>query len=107
MAVFPSTAAAEAEGRIRRPRTKTGRDGSVRGPNSRTQKAAYAFIAPIAVGFLVFYIWPMIQTFGYSFTSFGPFGGNSWVGATITPASSATSRCGGRSATRFCTGRSA
>ncbi|MFI6879871.1 carbohydrate ABC transporter permease [Streptomyces sp. NPDC050400] len=80
MAVFPSTAAAEAEGRTRRPRTKAGPDGVTRGPNSRTQKAAYLFIAPIGLGFLLFYIWPMFQTFGYSFTSFGPFGGNSWIG---------------------------
>ncbi|MFZ3592229.1 carbohydrate ABC transporter permease [Streptomyces sp. BH104] len=80
MAVFPSTAAAEAEGRIRKPHTKAGREGSARGPNSRTQKTAYVFIAPIGLGFLLFYLWPMLQTFGFSFTHFGPFGGNTWTG---------------------------
>ncbi|MFI5660965.1 carbohydrate ABC transporter permease [Streptomyces sp. NPDC051684] len=80
MAVFPSTAAAEAEGRIRKPRSKSGREGSAHGPNSRTQKAAYVFIAPIGLGFLLFYLWPMLQTFGFSFTHFGPFGGNTWTG---------------------------
>ncbi|MHC5256746.1 carbohydrate ABC transporter permease [Streptomyces sp. UC4497] len=80
MAVFPSTAAAEAEGCSRKPRTKAGREGTTRGPNSRTQKAAYVFIAPIGLGFLLFYLWPMLQTFGFSFTHFGPFGGNTWTG---------------------------
>ncbi|KAF4407456.1 MULTISPECIES: carbohydrate ABC transporter permease [Streptomyces] len=75
MAVFPSTAAAQAAGRTgRRTRKATGR-----GPG-RTQRSAYLFIAPIALGFLVFYLWPLLQTFYFSFTSFGVFGGNTWVG---------------------------
>ncbi|NGN65405.1 sugar ABC transporter permease [Streptomyces sp. A7024] len=65
MAVFPSTAAAQARNKPRRP---------------RSQRAAYLFIAPIAIGFAVFYIWPLLQTFYFSFTSFGVFGGNSWIG---------------------------
>ncbi|MFF2851021.1 carbohydrate ABC transporter permease [Streptomyces sp. NPDC058001] len=85
MAVFPSTAAAEADSRAARDGTRTGSGsgsarGKGRGPNSRTQKTAYVFVAPLAIGFLLFYIWPLIQTFGYSFTAFGPFGGNTWIG---------------------------
>ena len=72
MAVFPATAAAQAAGR-----TSRSPGGRRRG---RSQRSAYLFIAPIALGFLVFYVWPLLQTFYFSFTSFGVFGGNTWVG---------------------------
>ena len=85
MAVFPSTAGAQqAERRsggrgrgevVRSPASGTGR--RPKNPASGSQRAAYLFIAPIAVGFLVFYIWPLLETFWFSFTSFGAFGGNS------------------------------
>ncbi|MCH6161622.1 carbohydrate ABC transporter permease [Streptomyces marispadix] len=88
MAVFPSTAAAgQAERRSHGTGAGTGtgtRRGAGanggRGGRPRSQRAAYLFIAPIALGFLVFYIWPLLETFWFSFTTFGAFGGNSWVG---------------------------
>lgn len=46
-----------------------------------TQAAwGYLFIAPVGVGLAVFYLWPVIQTFYFSFTTFGPFGGHTWSG---------------------------
>jgi multiple sugar transport system permease protein len=90
MAVFPSTAAAEqaerrSHGRGAGTRTGLGANGGrgargAGGGRARSQRAAYLFIAPIALGFLVFYIWPLLETFWFSFTTFGAFGGNSWVG---------------------------
>ncbi|MFD5698656.1 carbohydrate ABC transporter permease [Streptomyces lasiicapitis] len=73
MSLFPATAAAKSAGR-RAPRT------AARRPASRGQRAAYGFIAPLGIGFAVFYFWPMIQTFYFSFTEFGPFGGHTWTG---------------------------
>ncbi|WP_030568365.1 carbohydrate ABC transporter permease [Streptomyces aureocirculatus] len=72
MSVFPATAAAKSAGR--RSPTSTAR------PAPRGQRTAYWFIAPLGLGFAVFYFWPMIQTFYFSFTKFGPFGGHTWTG---------------------------
>lgn len=43
---------------------------------------AYAFIAPLVVGLLIFYIWPIVQTIYFSFTNWGFFGGYRWTGLT-------------------------
>lgn len=40
----------------------------------------YFFIAPTLLGLLTFYIFPLFQTFFYSFTSWGDFGNYSWSG---------------------------
>jgi multiple sugar transport system permease protein len=40
----------------------------------------YAMIAPGLIGLLIFYIWPMLQTFYFSFTEWGPFGDAVWTG---------------------------
>ena len=40
----------------------------------------YAMIAPGLIGMLIFYIWPMLQTFYFSFTEWGPFGDAVWTG---------------------------
>jgi multiple sugar transport system permease protein len=40
----------------------------------------YAMIAPGLIGLLIFYIWPMLQTFYFSFTEWGPFGDARWTG---------------------------
>lgn len=72
MSLFPATAAAKSAGR-RAPKSEAR-------PASRGQRAAYGFIAPLGIGFAVFYFWPMIQTFYFSFTEFGPFGGHTWTG---------------------------
>jgi multiple sugar transport system permease protein len=42
---------------------------------------AYVLIAPTAIGLGVFSIWPTIQTFFFSFTTWGSFGGHEWTGA--------------------------
>lgn len=42
---------------------------------------AYAMVAPMTIGLAVFYLWPIAQTFYYSFTQTGPFGGHTWIGA--------------------------
>jgi multiple sugar transport system permease protein len=41
---------------------------------------AALFLAPATIGLGLFYIWPAIQTFLYSFTTWGPFGGHTWSG---------------------------
>jgi len=41
---------------------------------------ALLFVAPTALGLAVFCIWPTFQTFYYSFTTWGPFGGHDWSG---------------------------
>jgi multiple sugar transport system permease protein len=40
----------------------------------------YAFIAPIALGLAIFYLWPVLQTAYFSFTEWGAFGGHTWSG---------------------------
>lgn len=48
----------------------------------RRGEAAWAafFLAPTALGLAVFYLWPVVQTFYYSFTTWGPFGGHTFSG---------------------------
>ena len=41
---------------------------------------ALVFVGPLALGIGVFYIWPIIQTAGFSFTSFGVFGDATFAG---------------------------
>ena len=38
------------------------------------------FLAPLMVGVIVFYFWPILATFLNSFSSFGPFGDRSFAG---------------------------
>lgn len=38
------------------------------------------FLAPTTIGLGFFYMWPVLQTFYYSFTTWGPFGGHEWSG---------------------------
>ncbi|WP_409341564.1 carbohydrate ABC transporter permease [Paenibacillus sp. MBLB4367] len=40
----------------------------------------YVMIAPLMIGLLVFYIWPVVQTFFYTFTDWGAFGNYTWAG---------------------------
>lgn len=40
----------------------------------------WAFVAPLFLGVCVFYLWPIVQTFYFSFTKFGVFGGTTWIG---------------------------
>ncbi|MFC7786820.1 carbohydrate ABC transporter permease [Rossellomorea sp. GCM10028870] len=41
---------------------------------------AYIMIAPTMLGLFVFYLWPMLQTFYFSFTEWGAFGTYKWIG---------------------------
>lgn len=41
---------------------------------------AYLMIAPLMLGLLIFYIWPVFQTFYFSFTTWGAFGKYQWSG---------------------------
>ncbi|MFJ1707674.1 carbohydrate ABC transporter permease [Kitasatospora sp. NPDC088346] len=52
-----------------------------RHPGRRRERTwAYLMIAPTTIGLSVFYLWPIAQTFYYSFTDSGPFGGHAWAG---------------------------
>ncbi|MEV7192741.1 sugar ABC transporter permease [Streptomyces sp. NPDC093510] len=73
MSVFPATAAAKSAGRGRSA-------ASGARPGSRNQRSAYWYIAPLGLGFAVFYFWPLLQTFYFSFTEFGAFGGHTFIG---------------------------
>jgi multiple sugar transport system permease protein len=56
----------------------------VRRRRSRLRKGdvfwAYVLILPTVIGLGVFSIWPTFQTFYFSFTEWGSFGGNEWTG---------------------------
>ncbi|WP_405996860.1 carbohydrate ABC transporter permease [Streptomyces sp. NBC_00829] len=53
-----------------------------RRPSRRGEQLwAYLMVAPVTIGLSVFYLWPIVQTFYYSFTKSGPFGGHEWIGA--------------------------
>lgn len=41
---------------------------------------ALLFLAPNGIGLAVFYLWPVVRTFYYSFTTWGPFGGHTFTG---------------------------
>lgn len=40
----------------------------------------WLFVAPVLIGLGVFYLWPIVQTVYFSFTSFGVFGGTEFTG---------------------------
>lgn len=42
--------------------------------------APWAFVLPTLAGVTVFYLWPIVQSFYFSFTEWGPFGGTTWAG---------------------------
>ncbi|MFD7713110.1 carbohydrate ABC transporter permease [Streptomyces sp. NPDC059785] len=50
------------------------------GPKTVNSLWALFFLGPTAVGLGVFYLWPTVQTFYYSFTTWGAFGGHSFSG---------------------------
>lgn len=54
----------------RKPRRYTGRDTFW----------GYLMIAPLMIGLLLFYFWPICQTFYFSFTTWGAFGKYQWSG---------------------------
>src|SRR5215469_16301732 len=61
--------------------TRTARRRPRRSARQRSERWwGLAMIAPLGLGLGVFYIWPIIQTIYYSFTTWGPFGGSKWTG---------------------------
>ena len=40
----------------------------------------WLFVIPLLAGIALFYLWPILQTFYYSFTEWGVFGGSTWTG---------------------------
>ena len=51
-----------------------------RGPRPESTLWPWLFVAPLVAGIAVFYLWPIVQTAGYSFTETGPFGGSTFAG---------------------------
>ena len=51
------------------------------GPSRNDGWWPWAFVAPLFLGVCVFYLWPIVQTIYFSFTKFGVFGGQTWIGA--------------------------
>lgn len=50
-------------------------------PRSRDDRWwAWLLIAPTTLGLVAFYLWPVLQTFYFSFTEWGAFGGSTWAG---------------------------
>jgi multiple sugar transport system permease protein len=71
------------------PRIEVSRDVARQKTRRRTNPAkradvfwGYLMIAPMLLGLCVFYIWPVIQTFYFSFTDWGAFGRYRWTGLT-------------------------
>ncbi len=44
--------------------------------------SGYVMIAPLMIGLFIFYLWPVVQTFYFSFTKWGAFGKYTWTGLT-------------------------
>lgn len=67
------------DGSQERPPQVRRRRGRVR---RRMTEAAWGlfFIAPAGLGLVIFYLWPVLRTLYFSFTSWGPFGGHTWTG---------------------------
>ncbi|WP_331772822.1 sugar ABC transporter permease (plasmid) [Embleya sp. NBC_00888] len=72
------TAVVQSTGRAARAARAGFRRG--RRPGRRQWFWAYLMVAPMAIGLGIFYLWPIAQTFYYSFTESGPFGGHTWTG---------------------------
>ena len=53
---------------------------SLRGARRAEWGWAALFILPTTVGLGVFSLWPIFQTFYFSFTTWGAFGGHEWSG---------------------------
>ena len=77
-------ASAASRGKVASPR---GGAASAAGPRRRGGKSpgtsgwwALFFLAPTGIGLGVFYLWPVLQTLYYSFTTWGPFGGHTFSG---------------------------
>lgn len=74
-----STPVATAGTRSRQRRPEPADSGRRRGVN-RLGAWPWLFIGPAAVGILVFYLYPIVQTVLMSFQTYGPFGGGEFAG---------------------------
>ncbi|MDT0157120.1 sugar ABC transporter permease [Microbacterium sp. ARD32] len=73
-------AEASTDARRRLASARTRSSGSGR-PGRRTDGAwPWLFVAPLLIGVGVFYVWPILQTFWFSFTKWGAFGGSTFTG---------------------------
>ncbi|WP_084700499.1 carbohydrate ABC transporter permease [Streptacidiphilus anmyonensis] len=74
-AAAPAAAGARAAGRPGLARRVVARHG-----HPREWVWGYLMVAPLALGLAGFYLWPIVQSVYYSFTSWGAFGGQQWAG---------------------------
>lgn len=51
-----------------------------RRPRNRDGLWPLVFLGPLLLGILVFYFWPILETFLNTFSTFGPFGGRTFAG---------------------------
>ena len=63
-----------------RVRTRISEPGRGRGRPRTDGVWPWLFTAPLLMGVAVFYIWPILQTFWFSFTDWGVFGGSTFDG---------------------------
>lgn len=79
MSRLPLSNASNATGTQGRSTPKQGRAASgSKSPGSI--RWALIFLAPTTIGLAIFNFWPMIRTFYFSFTEWGPFGGHEFTG---------------------------
>ena len=58
----------------------TRRDGAEARSRRRDGVWPWLFVLPLLIGIGTFFIWPILQTFYFSFTEWGIFGGSTWTG---------------------------
>lgn len=69
--------------RLAPPLARTARDrrgGAEAHARRRDGAWPWLFVLPLLTGIVVFFVWPIIQTFYFSFTEWGVFGGSTWTG---------------------------
>ncbi|MGO4584987.1 carbohydrate ABC transporter permease [Arthrobacter sp. 2RAF6] len=67
------------------PASKSGRTAQTTGDRREGKSKSdgwwpWLFVVPTVAGIGVFYLWPIVQTFYYSFTKWGVFGGTKFIG---------------------------
>lgn len=69
-----------ADSRSLRPARATRVSGAEAQARRRDGAWPWLFVLPLLLGIATFYLWPILQTFYYSFTEWGVFGGSTWSG---------------------------
>lgn len=75
-----TTAGIELTRKDRRKTAGIARSGKPRRYPGKDILWGYLMIAPLMIGLLIFYLWPVCQTFYFSFTQWGAFGKYHWIG---------------------------